>query len=73
VAALKIARERNRFVEGYFSGEKEIPNAMPASYSFGSREEALVCVRVQAAAWARHKEAVFWLLDQVHGMGTSTK
>jgi len=68
---LKTARKRNRFVELYLSGERKIPKSMPAAYSLGSAEEALVCAGCLAAAWARHKEAVFWLLDQMHPTGPS--
>ncbi len=62
---LKAARKRNPFVELYFGGRKKIPESMPDSYTLGSEEEALVCVDLLGEAWATHKEAVFWLLDQM--------
>lgn len=62
---LKAARQRNRFVELYFGGQKKIPESTPDSYALGSEEEALICVELLAEAWATHKEAVFWLLDQM--------
>jgi tetratricopeptide (TPR) repeat protein len=63
-AALEKARKTNRFVELYMSGQKAIPKSLPDIYSQGSEEEAIVCLDTQAAAWAEHMEAVFWLLEQ---------
>lgn len=68
---LKTARNGNRFVELYLSGERKIPRSMPEAYSLGSAEEALVCLEYLAAAWAMHKNAVFWLLDQMHPTGSA--
>jgi tetratricopeptide (TPR) repeat protein len=63
-AALKKARQANPFVELYLTAEKRIPNTNPEMYSMGSQEEAELCMRWVGRAWAMHKEAVFWLLDQ---------
>ena len=38
---------------------------MPDSYSFGSEEEALICIESMGEAWAAHPEALIWLLMQV--------
>lgn len=59
--ALKHARTGNRFVELYLTGRKKIPPKMPDYYSFGSQEEALICVDIIGAAWAAHPEALAWL------------
>jgi tetratricopeptide (TPR) repeat protein len=64
-AALKIARKENHFVELYLSGQKELPEELPDMYSPGSEEEAFLCLENFTPAWAGHKEAVFWLMDQV--------
>jgi len=64
-AALKKARKANRFVELYLSGKRNLPRGMPGMYSPGSDEEALLCLDNQMLAWSKHKEAVFWLLDQL--------
>jgi tetratricopeptide (TPR) repeat protein len=63
--ALKHARKHNRFVELYLTGKKKLPQAMPDSYSFGSEEEALICIESMGEAWAAHPEALIYLLMQV--------
>lgn len=63
--ALKIARKENRFVELYLSGQKGIPKEMPEMYSPGSNEEAVLVLDHMSLAWAEHKEAVFWLMEQL--------
>jgi hypothetical protein len=62
---LKIARQENRFVEVYLSGQKGIPKRLPAMYSPGSDEEAILVLDNISFAWAEHKEAVFWLMEQL--------
>ena len=64
-ASLDIAREENRFVELYLSGRKKLPKAMPEMYSPGSEEEAILVLDNISFAWAEHKEAAFWLMDQL--------
>src|SRR5207245_9344544 len=61
-------RNHNRFVELYLTGKKKLPRAMPDSYSFGSEEEALICLETIGEAWAMHPEALIWLLMQVEGV-----
>ncbi|MFZ3213927.1 MAG: hypothetical protein WA188_20665 [Terriglobales bacterium] len=63
--ALEHARSHNRFVELYLTAKKKPPRAMPDSYSFGSDEEALICIECLGEAWAAHPEALIWLLMQV--------
>jgi len=63
--ALKHARKHNRFVELYLTGKKKLPRAMPDSYSFGSEEEALICIESMGEAWAAHPEALIYLLMQI--------
>jgi tetratricopeptide (TPR) repeat protein len=64
-AALKIARKGNRFVELYLSGQKGLPKQLPEMYSMGSDEEAVILLDNMSFAWAEHKEAVFWLMEQL--------
>ena len=64
-AALKIARRGNRFVELYLSGQKGIPKEMPGMYSPGSEDEAILVLDNTSFAWAEHKEAAFWLMEQL--------
>jgi tetratricopeptide (TPR) repeat protein len=65
--ALKHARKNNRFVELYLTGRKKPPREMPESYSFGSQEEAIICLEALGEAWAIHPEALVWLFTQVEG------
>ena len=64
-AALKKARKANRIVEEYMTAKRPLPAEPPESYSPGSEEEATLCMQDVGLAWAMHKEAVFWLFDQV--------
>lgn len=64
-AALKTARKENRFVELYLSGQKGLPKQMPGMYSPGSDDEAILVLDNLSLAWAKHKEAVFWLMEQL--------
>ena len=64
-AALKKARKGNRFVELYLSGQKGLPKQMPEMYSMGSDEEAVILLDNMSFAWGEHKEAVFWLMEQL--------
>jgi hypothetical protein len=66
-AALELARKQNRFVELYLSGQKNLPNEMPDSYTLGSDEEAIVCLDNVGGAWAEHPEAALWLVNQLLG------
>jgi tetratricopeptide (TPR) repeat protein len=65
VTALEDARKTNRFVELDLSGQKPMPKHLPGMYSAGSDEEAILCLDNLSLAWVKHKEAVFWLLDQL--------
>jgi tetratricopeptide (TPR) repeat protein len=71
-AALRKARKGNRFVELYLSGQKGLPKEMPEMYSPGSDEEAILVLDYMSLAWAEHKEAVFWLMEQLMA-GTASK
>lgn len=65
--ALNQARAENLYVELYFSGQAPVPNDLPDSYTLGSREEAAICFDHLGAAWAKHYDALFWLMDQFYG------
>jgi tetratricopeptide (TPR) repeat protein len=62
--ALEKARKANPFVELYLTAQRPIADIDPEMYSMGSEEEAVLCLQWVGRAWAMHKEAVFWLLDQ---------
>lgn len=63
--ALEDARQQNRFVELYLTGQKIVPRELPDSYSLGSKEEALICLGATADAWAAHPKVLIWLLTKV--------
>ena len=65
--ALAKARKCNGFVELYLSASKKLPGEMPAMYSPGSEEEAVLCMENLMGAWAKHRDALFWLLDRLLG------
>jgi tetratricopeptide (TPR) repeat protein len=63
--ALKTARKENRFLELYLSGQKGLPKRLPEMYSPGSDDEAILVLDYMSPAWAKHTEAVLWLLEQL--------
>ncbi len=63
-AALKEAREMNRFVEAYLSGGKLPPRTGPAQYSPGGSSEAAAYAKDLRRAWLAHREAAAWLKEQ---------
>jgi tetratricopeptide (TPR) repeat protein len=64
-AALEIARAANRHVELYLTVRKPLPKDPPEMYSPGSEEEAVLLLSNLGDAWAAHKEATFWLFDEL--------
>ncbi len=71
--ALRAARQKNQFVELYFSAQRPFPKDLPDMYSLGSKEEAEFCVIELAQAWAAHQDAIFWLLDRLAGSAAPKK
>ncbi len=63
--ALKQARKDNPYVNGYFTGKKRLPPDLPATYSFGGEDEAVVCAEKLLRAWWRHPHAVQWLKSRI--------
>jgi tetratricopeptide (TPR) repeat protein len=64
-AALEIARAANRHVELYLTARKPLPKDPPEMYSPRSEEEAVLVLSNLSGAWAAHKEATFWLFDEL--------
>lgn len=64
-AALEVARAANRHVELYLTARKPLPEDPPEMYSPGSEEEAVLLLSNLGDAWAAHKEAAFWLFDEL--------
>lgn len=67
---LKIARAANRHVELYMTARKPLPEEPPEMYSPGSEEEAVLVLSSLGSAWAAHKEASFWLFDELQPSGS---
>lgn len=68
-AALEIARAANHHVELYITAHKPLPVDPPEMYSPGSEEEAVLLLSNLGNAWAAHKEATFWLFDELQPNG----
>jgi tetratricopeptide (TPR) repeat protein len=62
---LNEARERNRLAGLYLTGQRKMPQSMPEAYALGSEEEAIICADLLAEAWARHMDALVWLIGQM--------
>ena len=65
-AALGIARAANHHVELFMTARKLLPKDPPEMYSPGSEEEAVLVLSNLSGAWAAHKEATFWLFDELN-------
>ena len=74
--ALAAARKQNPHMEAYLNGHRKLPRNLPASYSVGSKEEALCYAEPLLMAWTLHPEAWAWLagrskmdrMDRIDGM-----
>lgn len=58
---LRAAVRANRHVPAYLTGKAEWPGPLPASYAFGSKEEAVLCTEELGAAWRAIPGAEAWL------------
>jgi tetratricopeptide (TPR) repeat protein len=58
---LRAAVRANRYVPRYLTGQAQWPGSLPASYAFGSDEEAVICAREVGDAWRATSGAVEWL------------
>ncbi len=63
--ALKKARRTNPHVELFLTAQKPLPEDLPAMYSPGSQEEAILSLDCLSAAWGAHPAATSWLLDEL--------
>ncbi len=63
-AAFRKAMQANPFVVRQLTGREPVPRGLPDLYELGSVEEATLCLHYLSAAWAAHKEAVFWVFDR---------
>jgi tetratricopeptide (TPR) repeat protein len=63
-AALRKAMQVNRFVVLQLTGREQAPKRLPDLYELGSVEEATLCQHYLLAAWAAHRDALFWVFDR---------
>jgi len=61
---LADAREVNRFVPAYLTGQKPLPKRIPELIGFGDASEAVACAAEQSQAWAMTSGAIEWLRSQ---------
>jgi len=61
---LKDAREQNRHVEQYLTGQKRRPRSRPEMYSPGDQSEAVFCADTLWEAWKAHPKAKQWLKEK---------
>jgi tetratricopeptide (TPR) repeat protein len=59
--ALSQAQKQNRYAQAYFLEHRKPPKLLPAMYSPGSREEAIIAWDILKHAWKQHPEAQAWL------------
>ena len=59
---LRAAVRANRHVIAYLSGKASMPDMLPDSYAFGSKEEAILCADDLFEAWRLTPGADRWLL-----------
>jgi tetratricopeptide (TPR) repeat protein len=58
---LRAALSANRHVPAYLTGKAQWPGLLPASYSYGSKEEAVLCVDDLGDTWLATPGAEAWL------------
>ena len=58
---MRAAVRANRHVPTYLTGKAKWPGPLPASYAFGSEEEAVLCSDELGDAWRATPGAEAWL------------
>ena len=66
-SALDDAFEANPFVPKFLTGAGRIPASMPAYYSPGSPEEAVIYTFLSGKNWSGTKGALFWVAEKTKG------
>jgi len=61
----KKAHQENSYVVEYLTGKSEFPDEIPASYSFGSRDEAICYLADSTPAWLNTPGALIWLKNLI--------
>ena len=64
-ADLKTAMKCNRHVANFFTGKRKLPAELPATYSPGSQDEAVLYVANFAEAWLASSDAMEWLIGRL--------
>lgn len=61
---LSVAREKNPYLEDFALGRLKVPKRFPASYTMGSKEEALCYLEPLAMVWEAYPSVLAWLKVQ---------
>ena len=61
---LKKALDINKYVPRYLLGDEAFPPIVPAGFSIGSEEEAVICADMLIDAWNETPRAIEWLESQ---------
>ena len=64
-ADLRTAMKCNRHVAGLFTGKRKLPAELPATYSPGDRDEAVLYMAAFAEAWLASSDAMEWLIGRL--------
>ena len=67
--SLKAALDENKYVPSYLLGRRKMPRALPGYYGFGDKNEAVIYVHRNEAAWKASPGALEWLAAKVKGKG----
>jgi tetratricopeptide (TPR) repeat protein len=58
---LRAAVKANRHVPRYLAGQRELPDILPETYTWGSDDEAVLCASELRGPWTATPDAVAWL------------
>lgn len=64
-ADLKTAIKCNRHVANFFTGKRKLPAELPATYSPGNQDEAVLYMANFAEAWLASSDAMEWLIGRL--------
>jgi tetratricopeptide (TPR) repeat protein len=62
---LRTAMKCNRHVANFFTGKRKLPAELPATYSPGNQDEAVLYMAAFAEAWLASSDAIEWLIGQL--------
>jgi hypothetical protein len=63
-AALAAAKDNNSHVLAYLSGEKKMPERLPAMFDSGDESEAILYVDDYGSGWRKTPNAIEWVTSR---------